>query len=147
MSVCAMKEDIHTDLVIGILTCSQGASSKEPVPLSQHTFLCLHSKNHAERILVSYRKAKGKCMRKHLIWPEFMNIKANWVLWTASLLHVWLVQVAARPSPTSVNLQIHKRTSLMKHAWSVADDLTTETIISHQLLVLVYTETVTPHSG
>ena len=78
---------------------------------------------------------------------ELVNIKANWVLWTASLLHVWLVQVAARPSPTSVNLQTHKRASLMKREWSVADDLTTETIISHQLLVLVYSETVTPHSG
>lgn len=86
-------------------------------------------------------------MRQHLIWLEFMNVKANWVLWTASLLHVWLVQVAARPSPTSVNLQTHKQASPQKHGWSVANDLTTETVVSHQLLVLVYSETVTPHSG
>lgn len=147
MSEPAVKQKIHTDLIIGILTCSQRAPSKKSVPLSQHTFLCLYSKKDAERILVSYRQAKGNRMGQHLIWLEFMNIKANWVLWTAGLLHVWLVQVAARPSPASVNLQTHNRASIMKHGCSVADDLTTQISISHQLLVLVYGETVTPHSG
>lgn len=41
----------------------------------------------------------------YLVWAELVNVKANWVLWTTSLLHNGLVYIATRASPSSVHLQ------------------------------------------
>ena len=147
ISICSEKGYILTLSLASSLAARGPPARNLSHFLSTRFCACTQTQTGYWMHLAPHRQAGGKRTRQHLIWLELVNIKANWVLWTASLLHVWLVQVAARPSPTSVNLQTHKRASLMKRGWSVAYDLTTETIISHQLLVLVYSETVTPHSG